>query len=168
LDRYLTNELRYEISKTSEKNRIKNVLEVWEKVQQKEVWEEIRGLYSLESKEVLLQTMQLYSTQWDRQERLSSFSEEVSKRVLRVLSNHAEFRCTPQGRELEKQRSEKYPNLVPQLPHEVALAAQAFEKALKGFDSWWRNESIKAYGNAIVPQVAYQLFKTIEKYEEMY
>jgi len=33
--------------------------------------------------------------------------------------------------------------------------------------SKWRNESIKAYGNAIVPQVAYQIFKTIEqtKYE---
>lgn len=29
----------------------------------------------------------------------------------------------------------------------------------------WRNESIKAYGNAIVPQVAYQIFKTIEQYE---
>ncbi len=29
----------------------------------------------------------------------------------------------------------------------------------------WRNESIKAYGNAIVPQVAYQIFKSIEKYE---
>jgi DNA (cytosine-5)-methyltransferase 1 len=29
----------------------------------------------------------------------------------------------------------------------------------------WRNESIKAYGNAIVPQVAYQLFKTINSYE---
>jgi DNA (cytosine-5)-methyltransferase 1 len=27
----------------------------------------------------------------------------------------------------------------------------------------WRNESIKAYGNAIVPQVAYQLFQAIEK-----
>jgi DNA (cytosine-5)-methyltransferase 1 len=27
----------------------------------------------------------------------------------------------------------------------------------------WRNESIKAYGNAIVPQVAYQIFKAIEK-----
>tara|TARA_R110002020_G_scaffold201828_2_gene404697 strand:+ start:2578 stop:3678 length:1101 start_codon:yes stop_codon:yes gene_type:complete len=26
----------------------------------------------------------------------------------------------------------------------------------------WRNESIKAYGNAIVPQVAYQIFKAIE------
>lgn len=31
----------------------------------------------------------------------------------------------------------------------------------------WRNESIKAYGNAIVPQVALQIFKSIEKYEEL-
>jgi DNA (cytosine-5)-methyltransferase 1 len=28
-----------------------------------------------------------------------------------------------------------------------------------------RNESIKAYGNAIVPQIAYQIFKAIEQYE---
>jgi DNA (cytosine-5)-methyltransferase 1 len=31
--------------------------------------------------------------------------------------------------------------------------------------SKWRNESIKAGGNAIVPQVAYQIFKTIQAYE---
>jgi DNA (cytosine-5)-methyltransferase 1 len=31
--------------------------------------------------------------------------------------------------------------------------------------SKWRNESIKAYGNAIVPQVVYQIFKAIEAYE---
>jgi DNA (cytosine-5)-methyltransferase 1 len=30
----------------------------------------------------------------------------------------------------------------------------------------WRNESIKAYGNAIVPQVAHQIFKAIQAYEE--
>jgi DNA (cytosine-5)-methyltransferase 1 len=29
--------------------------------------------------------------------------------------------------------------------------------------SKWRNESVKAYGNAIVPQVAYELFKVIEQ-----
>jgi DNA (cytosine-5)-methyltransferase 1 len=29
----------------------------------------------------------------------------------------------------------------------------------------WRNESIKAAGNAIVPQVAYQIFRAIELYE---
>jgi DNA (cytosine-5)-methyltransferase 1 len=31
--------------------------------------------------------------------------------------------------------------------------------------SKWRNESIKGYGNAIVPQVAYQIFKSINEYE---
>jgi DNA (cytosine-5)-methyltransferase 1 len=31
----------------------------------------------------------------------------------------------------------------------------------------FRKESIKAYGNAIVPQVAYQIFKTIEQYEHI-
>jgi DNA (cytosine-5)-methyltransferase 1 len=29
----------------------------------------------------------------------------------------------------------------------------------------WRAESIKGYGNAVVPQVVYQIFKTIEAYE---
>jgi DNA (cytosine-5)-methyltransferase 1 len=31
--------------------------------------------------------------------------------------------------------------------------------------SKWRKESIKAYGNAVVPQVVYQIFKAIEAYE---
>jgi DNA (cytosine-5)-methyltransferase 1 len=31
--------------------------------------------------------------------------------------------------------------------------------------SKWRNESIKGYGNAIVPQVAYQIFNAINQYE---
>jgi DNA (cytosine-5)-methyltransferase 1 len=31
--------------------------------------------------------------------------------------------------------------------------------------SKWRNESIKGYGNAIVPQVVYQIFKSIQEYE---
>ena len=33
--------------------------------------------------------------------------------------------------------------------------------------SKWKNESIKAGGNAIVPQVVYQIFKTIEQYERI-
>jgi DNA (cytosine-5)-methyltransferase 1 len=31
----------------------------------------------------------------------------------------------------------------------------------------WRNESIKAYGNAIVPQVAYEIFKAIERIDNL-
>ncbi len=33
--------------------------------------------------------------------------------------------------------------------------------------SRWRNESIKAYGNAIVPQVAYQIFSAINEFEKI-
>jgi DNA (cytosine-5)-methyltransferase 1 len=33
--------------------------------------------------------------------------------------------------------------------------------------SKWRNESIKAYGNAVVPQVVFEIFKAIEKYESL-
>lgn len=31
----------------------------------------------------------------------------------------------------------------------------------------WRNETIKAYGNAIVPQVAFQIFKAINEFERL-
>lgn len=31
----------------------------------------------------------------------------------------------------------------------------------------WRNESIKGYGNAIVPQVAFEIFKTINQFENL-
>ena len=34
--------------------------------------------------------------------------------------------------------------------------------------SKWRRESIKGYGNAIVPQVVYEIFKTIEEWERIY
>jgi DNA (cytosine-5)-methyltransferase 1 len=30
-----------------------------------------------------------------------------------------------------------------------------------------RTESIKGYGNAVVPQVVYQIFKAIEEYEKL-
>jgi DNA (cytosine-5)-methyltransferase 1 len=33
--------------------------------------------------------------------------------------------------------------------------------------SKWRNESIKAGGNAVVPQVVYQIFKAIEQYNQL-
>ena len=72
----------------------------------------------------------------------------------------------PHGRSVEVTRSrwDKFPTQPPVcggddgIPRE--LDSITFPK--------WRNESIKAYGNAIVPQVAYQLFKTIEKHDELY
>lgn len=162
--KYITKELQYEISNTSQENRIENLHEVRERILQKEIWEQVRRFYSLESKEVLLQTMQLYSREHIEQIELSPFSEDFSKIILRHLRKYGEFRYSPQGHELQKQQPEQLRNSLSFLPYEVALAARRFEAAITKFENWHRNESIKAYGNAIVPQIALQIFKAINKF----
>lgn len=163
--RFVVKEFYDTISYTSKENRIKNLQEVWERIQSQEIWEEIRGFYSLESKNVLLQTMQLYSSEWEQQRNVSPFGEELCKPVLQHLSKYGEFRCSPQGQELEKQRTIKFGDSLSFLPHEVALAARRFETSISKFESWHINESIKAAGNAVVPQVILPIFKTIQQIE---
>jgi len=58
----------------------------------------------------------------------------------------------------------KWQNFPTQSP--ICGGDDGLPKELDGITfSKWRNESIKAYGNAIVPQVAYNIFKAIEQYE---
>lgn len=151
------------ISNTSKENRIENLQEVRERISTPEIWEKIRRLYSLESKTVLLQTMQLYSEAYGGQVELSPFSEDFSKPLLQHLSKYGEFRYSPQGQKLEKQRNLEFGDALSFLPHEVALAAGRFEAAIAKFETWHVKESIKAYGNAIVPAVAFEIFKTINE-----
>jgi len=56
---------------------------------------------------------------------------------------------------------ETFPTVSP-----ICDGNDGFSDRLDGITfSKWRNESIKAGGNAIVPQVAYQIFKSIEIYD---
>jgi len=56
---------------------------------------------------------------------------------------------------------ENFPTIPP-----VCGGDDGLPKELDGITfSRWRRESIKAYGNAIVPQVAFQIFKAIQQYE---
>lgn len=53
---------------------------------------------------------------------------------------------------------EKFPTQSP-----ICIGDDGISGRLDGITfSKWRQESVKAYGNAIVPQVAYEIFKTIE------
>ena len=53
---------------------------------------------------------------------------------------------------------EKFPTQSP-----ICIGDDGLSGRLDGITfSKWRQESVKAYGNAIVPQVAYEIFKTIE------
>jgi hypothetical protein len=81
------------------------------------------------------------------------------------LSKYNSFGCTPQGRELEKQFREQFADSLPFLSHEIALATKRLQEECEKFLCWYRNETIKCLGNSIVPQVAYQLLKSIDNYE---
>jgi len=62
----------------------------------------------------------------------------------------------------ERNDWENFPTVPP-----VCRGDDGLPKELDGITfSKWRRESIKAYGNAIVPQVAYRIFEAIQDYEK--
>jgi DNA (cytosine-5)-methyltransferase 1 len=66
----------------------------------------------------------------------------------------------------EKSKTNHWQNFPTQSP--VCGGDDGLPRELDGITfSKWRQESIKAYGNAIVPQVAHQIFKTIEEFEKL-
>ena len=74
-----------------------------------------------------------------------------------------EHRKEESGRSSEKGVSNYWQNFPTQSP--VCNGDDGLSSKLDGITfPKWRNESIKAGGNAIVPQVVYQIFKAIEAY----
>ena len=62
----------------------------------------------------------------------------------------------------ERRNFTKFPSVSP-----ICIGDDGISNRLDSITfSKWRNESIKAGGNAIVPQVVYQIFKAIEQYEK--
>jgi len=53
------------------------------------------------------------------------------------------------------------------IPFDVDGIAIPFAIGSRDKFAYWRNESLKAYGNAIVPQVMYEIFRAIEQVEEI-
>lgn len=146
----------------SERYTNKDLQEVWDALQSEEIRDKIGRLYKIHEPGLLLQTLQLCASPSSYEIGSSVFSEEASKDLMRKLQNHKTFANTPHGRELEKQFAEQFGNALPYLSHEIALVTMEAERASRKFSSWHRNESIKAAGNAIVPQVAYEIFKAIQ------
>jgi len=149
----------------SERYTDEDLQEVWKAVQPEDVQQKIRGLYKIHEPGILFQVMQLCSPTNQDEKGVSAFSEITSEKLLRKLRKYGTFANSPQGRKLEKQFREQFGNTLPFLSHEVALVAVEVERRAKAFATWHRNESIKAYGNSVVPQVVYQIFKAIEEYE---
>lgn len=72
------------------------------------------------------------------------------------------------GERRDERQSEDERNVWEHFPTQSPLCGRddGLSRELDGITfPKWRNESLKAYGNAIVPQVAYEIYKAIEQYE---
>jgi len=150
----------------SERYTDKDLQEVWKAFQSEEVREQIGRLYKIHEPGLLLKIVQLCSPSNNEQKGTSVWSEKTSEKLLSKLREYGKFADTPQGRELEKQFRGQFADTLPYLSHEISLVTMEVERVAKSFASWHRNESIKAYGNAVVPELVYQIFKAINEYEK--
>jgi DNA (cytosine-5)-methyltransferase 1 len=88
-------------------------------------------------------------------------NERPQGRLLPTGSNPAEGHLSPRDARGHRSNWQIFPTQSPVCGGDDGLPTE-----LDGVTfSKWRNESIKAYGNAIVPQVAFEIFKAIELYE---
>ena len=142
---------------------------MWKAFQKKEVREKIGRLYEIPEPDLLLEILQRTSEEGrSRKEQgcLSSFSERTSERVLRYLRKHRTFASSPLGQKYKEQFSIQFENSLPELSHEIALATKKIVEESESTANWWRQESIKALGNAMCPQVVYEIFRAIQHEEE--
>jgi DNA (cytosine-5)-methyltransferase 1 len=89
--------------------------------------------------------------EWEREQRSIDKQRKRREKRFRELGNN------------EFSRWKKFPISSP-----ICDGNDGISNRLDGITfSKWRQESIKAGGNAIVPQVVYQIFKAIEQYNEL-
>jgi DNA (cytosine-5)-methyltransferase 1 len=66
----------------------------------------------------------------------------------------------------EKSKDNNWKNFPTQFP--ICCGNDGIPAELDGITfSQWRNKSIQAYGNAVVPQVVFEIFKAIQKFNEL-
>ena len=93
---------------------------------------------------------------------LSARSVGVSEKVLRKLRKYGETARASQRLQYQEQLAGELGYTLPALSFDLALATKAIEEEVMSIRSYVRTESLKAYGNAIVPQVMYEIFRAIQ------
>jgi len=117
-------------------------------------------------------------SEWNRRERRFGEIGKIFRntngirleRRIQTNCNDEQNRKSEQGNEISKyihtnQSAIQFQNFPTKPP--ICGGNDGIPAALDGITfSKWRKETIKGYGNAIVPQVALQIFKAIEQYEK--
>jgi DNA (cytosine-5)-methyltransferase 1 len=122
---------------------------------------------STETNNSIRQDNQQSGTQWERTAEGFSYERNATntERIRPILWDSKEKRKIQSGFKSKTLRSiskwETFPTVSP-----VCNGDDGFSDRLDSITfPKWRNESIKAGGNAVVPQVVYQIFKAIHTFE---
>jgi len=103
---------------------------------------------------------------WPKFERHSQTSNVTNTESIGLCSKMAIGELERKQRfefSFERNKWDSFPSVSP-----LCTGNDGISSKLDGITfSKWRKESIKAGGNAIVPQVAFQIFKTIEQFEQL-
>jgi DNA-cytosine methyltransferase len=166
-----------------------------EAIQSPKIREQIRGLYSVEEEEVLFEVLRKFKEVCGRRRLFSKSkkTQKESLQSLWLKQFIKQIEHSPQRRRYYEQQARKLTNIMSQLSYETALAItkighcfwllyahlypQKMGKEINGQRmvrlpdgtrisyAKWRQEGLKAFGNAIVPQVAIEILKAIRSSE---
>jgi site-specific DNA-cytosine methylase len=156
--------------------------------QSPQVREKIRGFYPMASEDILYEIVCQLERGFKQSEKLPEQSKDDTERSLHSvwceeIRRQADKRSS-QGWRLIEQQAGELTDIVPKLPYEAALELMeagyclwklysnihpqaVVDPRLVGGLSYsvakWRKEGLKAYGNAIVPQVAMEIMRAIKE-----
>jgi hypothetical protein len=152
------------------KRSIETLRELWNANVSQALWQAARGLDRVQQAEVLYSFVRQYSEGSD-QARLLMAGAKASEDFLRGLRREATAKRSSRRSGKGKQRSAEYPDalqVVSQLPAfdgEAAWPSYGWEDGLPRVATGVgeRVSRLKGLGNAIVPQVAYEILREIAK-----
>ena len=180
LDRYFNDVIMDEdYGQTVSNAERQSLRDLREGIQQKKVWEILRGYYTIFEQEDLLKILRKLEEEPKGQNNIPSQGEKKHKDEMRDLWISAEFRSSPQRRKHQEQLARELTNLMPQVSQVVAQEFARVTDTLRcayssmvspmveldGFKltkAGHRVERLKSLGNAIVPQVAIEIMRAIK------
>jgi len=149
-------------------------------ISQGQVQWEVAGFKGIQKKEILLTYLRQLEEKEFEQEWLSLESQETSEKELRELWLAQESACSPHRSQSQKQPTGKFTNtlhLLSQILARHAREAWIENSGKNAVNGYWDNEPegiprvankipkrvdrLKGLGNAIVPQIAFEIFKAI-------
>lgn len=131
---------------------------LWHHIQQEAIQRAAGGRRAIPDAEDVFAVLWKHFAKSYRQDSLPFESTEVQSAFLRNVWIGSTPGCPSQGWRYKEQHAGEYSNTLPSLSHEITLEAAAIRRAY-GKN---RGKRLKALGNAIVPQVAYQIFQAIK------